>query len=91
MRYEHEIVFGDVELIRIEGDLVYIVDREREELRSLDGTHPKFTLTQQQYGRCPDGEIEVLERYATEDESNSIVIDSSPAFLESLRDKLCDK
>jgi hypothetical protein len=87
MRYEHEIVFGNVELVRIEGERIYVVDREREELRSLDWSHRDFKLTQRQFGRLEDGGVEILERYALDDVSESIVLDSSPSQLEDLEDK----
>jgi hypothetical protein len=82
MRYEHEIVFGDLELVRIEGGDDYVVDREREVLRNLDSSKPDLKLTQRQHGRRQDGDSEILERYASDDENVVVILDASPAFLE---------
>lgn len=82
----HAFVFGSLELDCLDHDPWFVVDRRREELRSLDATGEKLTLLQGQTGRRPDGEMEVLERYATEDGTESIVLDSSPAWLDELKE-----
>lgn len=86
IRIGHAVVFGSLELVCIDFTRWFVVDREREELRSLDLPCEKMELAQRQCGRGPEGDLEVLERYATEDGSISIVLDASPAYLADLKD-----
>jgi hypothetical protein len=83
MHLEHEIVFETLELLRVDGQQVYVVDRVREELRSLEEPTKRVPLVQRQFGSRPDGELEVLERYADND-NHSVVVDASPAWLSEI-------
>jgi hypothetical protein len=83
MHLEHEIVFETLELLRVDGQQVYVVDRVREELRSLEEPTRRVPLVQRQFGSRPDGELEVLERYA-DDDNYSVVVDASPAWLSEI-------
>jgi hypothetical protein len=82
---EQIIVFGSVELICIDTGEVYIVRREQEEVSSIGDPKRTLRLAQRQIGRLSDGGLEVLERYASEDGSESLVIDASPSWLETIK------
>ena len=82
MRIEH-FMENDQEIIIVDGSAKYLVDRKRQELRRLTGPHAVLSLEQQQYGRTPDGGVELLERYCS-DEGESIVVDSSPGWLREI-------
>ncbi len=84
-RIGHTIVFG-LELVCIDDTRWFFVDRVREELRSIDVPGERFMLAQRQFGRREDGDVEILERYQTEDGSDSLVLDASPAWLAEIRD-----
>lgn len=85
MEIEHRIVFESLELVRKDGQRIYVVDRERQQLKCLDQPHRILSLVQRQSGRRADGELELLERYVAEDDGESVVLDSSPVWLEELR------
>lgn len=68
-----------------DSDRFLVVDRKREELRNILGPADLLPPAQKQSGRTPEGELEVLERYQTENEQGeSVVIDSSPSWLNQL-------
>src|SRR5205085_4972698 len=82
---EQIIVFGSLELICIDTGEVYLVNRAQEEVSRVDDPNRTLKLTQRQFGTLPDGGLEILERYATEDNSESLVIDASPSWLEKIK------
>ncbi len=85
MNIDHFLILQNVEIIIVDGEKAYVMDRTREELRSLIDPHEILPLCQRQSGRLPDGELEVLVRYQAEDGSGpSVVVDSSPSWLASL-------
>lgn len=82
---EHCIVMDSIELVRCDDDRIFIVDRERKELRNLLDPRDVLPLVQRQMGRLPNGELEVLERYQTDEERGAaVIVDSSPTRLDEL-------
>jgi hypothetical protein len=85
IRIEHYLVLEKIELIIIDGDRYFVVDRDRGELRNLLDPAEVFPLAQRQIGRLPDGDLEVLERYQADDETGeSVCLDASPSWLAQL-------
>lgn len=81
------IVTHEIEFATIDGR-TYLVDRGREELRNVDDAADVLHLQQRQVAGAGRGELEVLERYvATDDPERSVVLDSSPDFLASLKSR----
>ena len=84
-RIGHAVVFGTLELVCLDDTRWFVVDRARQELRSLDVPCQRMPLSQRQAGQRSDGGQEILECYETEDGSESIMLDSSPDWLDQLR------
>ncbi len=85
MSIEHYLVLDAFELVVCDGHRYFVVDRTREELRSLLDPCEVLPLAQRQFGRLPDGKLEVLERYESVDASGEpVVLDSSPSWLDQL-------
>ena len=82
MWIEHFVENGQ-EIVVVDGSVKYFVDRKRQELRRLTGPASVLPLEQQQYGRTPDGGVELLERYCSDD-GQSVVVDSSPGWLRQI-------
>ena len=82
---EHYFVLEHIEIVICDDDRLFQVDRVREELRNVREPGEVLPLIQRQFGRLPDGEIEILERYQTDDEQRAAVImHSSPTWLDQL-------
>jgi hypothetical protein len=83
---EHSIRRDGVEVVTVDGKDTYIVDRDREELRNVSDPSDRLILIEQQFGRDPERNLEILERYEKEgDKDFVVVLDSSPTWLTSLR------
>jgi hypothetical protein len=82
MQIDHFVENGQ-EIVVVDGSVKYLVDRERQELRRLTGPVSVLQLEQQQYGRTPDGGVELLERYCADD-GESVVVDSIPGWLREI-------
>jgi hypothetical protein len=83
---EHSIRNDGVEVVTVNEKDTYIVDREREELRNVCDPSDRLCLDEQQFGRDPQGDVEILERYVKKgDRHRAVVLDSSPNWLASLR------
>ena len=54
---EHCIVMDSLELVRCDDDRIFIVDRERKELRNLLDPSEVLPLEQRQVGRLSYGEL----------------------------------
>ena len=82
---EHYFVLEHNEMVLCDDDRLFQVDRVREELRNVRDPGEVLHLTQRQFGRLPDGELEILERYQADDEqSAAVIVHSSPTWLDQL-------
>jgi len=70
------------EYVSLHNGPTYLVDRERERLVNVANPNDVLELQQQQF----DAQGEFLEHYAAADDpENSMVIDSSPRWLDYIR------
>lgn len=82
------IVTHDIEFVTVDRQTTYLVDRGRQQLRNVDDDADVLQLEQRQVAGAGRGELEVLERYvATDDPERSVILDSSPDFLASLKSR----
>jgi hypothetical protein len=79
------LILGDVEVVTVNGEKTYIVDRKRKKLRNIRDLSEVLHLDQRQSGRRADRSLEILERYKADGPGGkAVVIDSSPSWLEQL-------
>lgn len=64
---EHIIVFGGLELVCVDNDDVYIVDRELEVLRNIHQPELVLALKCREEGSFANGSREIIEHYVSDD------------------------
>ena len=84
MNIEHFITSKGLEFVIVDQSRTYSVNREHHRLENIHDLNDVLTLGQRQFGRLPNGEIEILERYRADDDDKDVVLDSSPSWLAEL-------
>lgn len=83
---DHRMIRQYVEIVTVNGQKTYVVDRKREELRNIADPTDRLPEVQRQSGRTPSGGLELLVLYQSEtDENEKVVLDSSPEWLEEIQ------
>ena len=78
MQIEHYLVLEKIEIVVCDDNRFFVVDRAREQLWNVLDPSEVLPLAQRQVGRLPHGELEVLERYQTDDEQGESALRKSP-------------